>query len=156
MAIAVNQRGVALLEFIQIPESELDSAMYRPLRFTFIAVRHPRGFLLVHHRARQTWELPGGHIEEGESARDGAIRELFEETGQTAEDAAFKGVMKFRVPPDGHITYGALYWGQLPSPAPFRDNEETSKIAFWDGETDIGHVDEIDAAVINLLQTGSV
>ena len=33
-----------------------------------------------------SWALPGGHIENHESAKDGAIRELFEETGVKTED----------------------------------------------------------------------
>jgi 8-oxo-dGTP diphosphatase len=35
--------------------------------------------------ARGTWSLPGGHIEPGETAKAAALRELFEETGVTAD-----------------------------------------------------------------------
>ena len=40
------------------------------------------------------WGLPGGKIEQGESARDGAIRELKEETNLTARDAFPSGIKK--------------------------------------------------------------
>ena len=154
MAIAVNRRGIALLELILVPESELDSVIYRPLRFTFSAIGHPRGFLLVHHRARQTWELPGGHIEDGESCRDCAVRELFEETGQKVEPLAFKAVLRLRDTGRNALFFSALFSGQIASLTPFNGNEEIARTTLWDGKTDIGYVDEIDAAVVNLLQGG--
>lgn len=39
--------------------------------------------LFVKHAERGTWELPGGGIEEGETAEQAAIREVGEEIGQT-------------------------------------------------------------------------
>ncbi|HEY32680.1 MAG TPA: NUDIX hydrolase [Dehalococcoidia bacterium] len=164
MAIAVNRHGIELLKYSQIPESELASDIYKPLLITFMAIRHENNFLLVHHRERQTWELPGGHIEGAESARDCAVRELLEETGQRAEHLDFRAVLKYHAPPDNRIYlgihhgiyYGTLFSGELPSPVPFRENEEISQITFWDGETDIGYIDEIDKKVIRLIQTGQV
>ena len=35
------------------------------------------------HKNRETWEIPGGHIEKGETPESAAKRELFEETGAT-------------------------------------------------------------------------
>ncbi|MCL2365086.1 MAG: NUDIX domain-containing protein, partial [Defluviitaleaceae bacterium] len=48
-------------------------------------------WLLARHRDRNTWEIPGGRIEPGESPRDCAQRELYEETGVQTQwlDPAF-------------------------------------------------------------------
>jgi 8-oxo-dGTP diphosphatase len=129
-----------------------------------MAIRHEGNFLLVHHRQRQTWELPGGHIEGSESARDCAVRELFEETGQRVEHLEFMAVLKYHAPPDSRhywgiqhgIYYGTLFSGELPSPTPFIENDEIERITFWDGKTDIGRIDGIDRTVIGLFRDGSI
>ena len=38
------------------------------------------------HKERDTWEIPGGHIEPGEDWLMAAKREIFEETGATEAD----------------------------------------------------------------------
>jgi len=43
-----------------------------------------RSFLLMRHPAR--WDLPKGHVEQGESELECAYRELYEETGIEAHD----------------------------------------------------------------------
>lgn len=51
------------------------------LKFTVIFVHDGEGFLFCRKRSRDTWECAGGHIEAGETAEKGALRELYEETG---------------------------------------------------------------------------
>lgn len=39
-------------------------------------------FLLIYHRKLGKWLAPGGHLNEGEQPHAGALREVWEETGQ--------------------------------------------------------------------------
>ncbi len=48
--------------------------------YAVIIARHEGKLLWCRHEDRDTWEIPGGHIEPGESALAAAHRELQEET----------------------------------------------------------------------------
>jgi len=48
--------------------------------YAVIIARHEGRLLWCRHETRDTWEVPGGHIEPGESALAAAHRELQEET----------------------------------------------------------------------------
>lgn len=53
-------------------------------------------FLLMQRRGSHgsdTWSLPGGHLEFGESFEQAAARELLEETGLIAENISFGAVL---------------------------------------------------------------
>jgi NUDIX domain. len=50
------------------------------LAYSVITARFEGKWIFVRHRERTTWEIPGGHIEEGESSDVAASRELMEET----------------------------------------------------------------------------
>ena len=42
-------------------------------------------FLMVWHKRRNGWEMPGGHVEEGETSAQAAAREFVEESGYEIE-----------------------------------------------------------------------
>ena len=45
--------------------------------------RYQGQYLFSYNKKREGWEIPGGHIEEGESWKDACRREMYEETGAT-------------------------------------------------------------------------
>ncbi len=62
---------------------DYDSKFDELLTRVVIVCRFKNKWLLCKHREKGSWEIPGGHIELGESWREAAKRELFEETGIT-------------------------------------------------------------------------
>ena len=57
-----------------------------PYKYVVVLSAYRGKILLSRHRARDTWETQGGHIEPGETPEQAARRELFEESGATAFD----------------------------------------------------------------------
>jgi 8-oxo-dGTP diphosphatase len=73
-----------------------------------LAYRPSGQLLLVWHEMVDQWVLPGGEIDDGESFREGARRELNEEAGIDAslDGLAILGRVRFHC--DGHETWGVL------------------------------------------------
>jgi 8-oxo-dGTP diphosphatase len=151
--IVTNAHGDQLLEILRIAEAELTA--HQPLTHALVVARSPAGSLLVFNVRKDHWELAGGMIDPGESARQCARRELHEESGQTCDDLEFVGAMRFLLRPTlfrptTRTEFGGLYLAKIDRPQPFRENSETSRIAWWDGTTDIGLIDAIDATLAAL------
>ena len=53
------------------------------------------------------WDLPGGHIHEGEDPKDGLIREVKEETGITLEEPIEKLLVSSV---SNNFSYGVYLW----------------------------------------------
>lgn len=156
MAIVTDAKGNKFLEFKIIREEELDKMpLDAPLTHSLIVVKYQCKYILMLNKWRKSWELPGGVIEQGETARECIIRELFEETNQKVIDVEFKGLMKFDLQPSFHgpkrIEYGALFYRELDNLVDFIENDEAEKIILWDGSSDIGYIAEIDKKLIELV-----
>lgn len=64
-------------------------------------------WVFVRHKERSTWEIAGGHIEEGEDIDSAAERELYEETG--AIKYQMVPICDYSVERNKIKTYGRLY-----------------------------------------------
>lgn len=83
------------------------------VKYAVIVARYGDAFVFVKHRERTTWEIPGGHIEAGESAYEAAERELSEET--SAVSFSIIPVALYSVSRDGATTYGGLFFADIVS-----------------------------------------
>ena len=83
----------------------------RNLKFAVIVSKFQDKWVFVRHRDRDTWEIPGGHRENGENIDETAKRELLEETG--AEDFQIESVYDYSVTRDSITTYGRLFISEI-------------------------------------------
>jgi len=88
---------------------ELDNSV--TLTVSVIVSIDKRGFVFVKHTNRDTWEIPGGHIEAGETAAEAATRELKEETG--ALNFTISEICNYSVSVDDSISYGRLFFAEI-------------------------------------------
>lgn len=129
--LAVDSRGNALVSVTPGVEGVLPSDAPMPLALT--ALWHRGEVLMVHDRFRGSWELPGGMIEPGESPRQAAVRELFEESGQEPDGPLrFVGHARFLLGPTRRAEYGALFAGDALGRRRFESNDEIGMARWWD------------------------
>ena len=101
------------------------------LTYAVIVARFRRKWLLVRHHLRETYEIPGGHIEDGETSSEAATRELMEETG--AAEFAIECVATYSVEMDGNTGYGRLYFAEVSRFGPLKDVSEIEEVIVSDG-----------------------
>ena len=84
-----------------------------PITFSVIVSQYQGKWVLCQHKQRTTWEVPGGHIEPGETPEEAARRELYEESGAKEYDLHEIGV--YGVKQDEQEDFGMLYFAQIHS-----------------------------------------
>lgn len=146
---ARNRSGWSLLEYIDIEEAEIDQ--YDRVTGAYAIVCIKGLYLIGFNDWRMQWEFPAGRIEKGETPREAAERELWEETHQKVSALQFKGLFKVMLP-DGEIRYQAVYFGYIDKLENFmkQDNDEMDRIMLWDLKEEIGYFDECDLKIVKL------
>lgn len=91
---------------------EVDDSL---LKFAVILAKSGGKWVFCQHRERDTYEIPGGHREAGETILDTARRELYEETGALEYDLSPICVYSVTAPDnfDGRETFGMLYFAHI-------------------------------------------
>lgn len=109
MPICINQKGDVFEELLVITEEKVNqTSLDHPITHAFVDAKNKDGFLLLFNSWKNNWELAGGLLEKGESLRECAIRDMFEETNQTPGRIEFKGLMKFKLR-TGKTEYGGPF-----------------------------------------------
>lgn len=96
------------------------------LTYSVIAAKYGDSWIFVRHQKRETWEIPGGHIEKNETPDQAANRELIEETG--AVDFNIECVATYSVQKDGKKGYGRLYIADISKLGPVQDSSEIGEL----------------------------
>ncbi len=80
----------------------------KPLKYSVICARYNGKWVFCKHKERDTYEIPGGHREDGEDIEATAKRELWEETGAKDFDIYPVCIYSF-------TDYGMLYFAEIRS-----------------------------------------
>lgn len=87
------------------------------LKFAVIISKSNGKWVYCKHKERNTYEVPGGRREAGETIFECAKRELYEETGAIKYDikpiCVYSVVGKNRVNETGEESYGMLYFADI-------------------------------------------
>jgi 8-oxo-dGTP diphosphatase len=129
MALAADHHDMPVArfrEFHDVPECTPHAGV--PLTFAVVFALAARGIVLVFNRHRKVWELPGGRIDAGDSPRDTARRELFEEAGCEPVGLEWLGVVAVD---DGRTHLGAVYRCRVAVVPETMRNEEIDGLASW-------------------------
>lgn len=89
------------------------------LKFAVIIAKTNGKWVFCKHRERDTYEIAGGHREQGEDILTTAKRELIEETGaldfSIVPICVYSVIGKNRVNDTGEETFGMLYYAEIKS-----------------------------------------
>ena len=102
----------------------LGSVAEDQLKYAVICASYKGKWIFCRHKFGETWELPGGHIEPGETALEAARRELYEETGAVEADITPVGIYKL-------YDYGLLCYAEVKNLSFLPENSEMEQIRLF-------------------------
>ncbi len=94
------------VKFYKENEIPIEKVMY-----VIITARYNNKWIIVKNRDRDTWEIPGGHVELNEELDNAAKRELYEETGTI--ECELTSVGRYMVINKRKKTFGHLYFAEV-------------------------------------------
>lgn len=138
--ICKDEKGNVLLSIENINENELSKNSL--LTHCLAVVKLGNDYVLGWNKWRNRYEIFGGCIENGESARECILRECCEELGLKDADMTYLGAMKLLLKSDyfssdERIEYGGLYGISLPDTtiedinSQIKDKDEIGTISFY-------------------------
>lgn len=95
------------------------------LKYAVVAARYHGKWIFCRHKERFTWEIPGGHIEPGETPFEAARRELYEETGALDADIHIVGAYEL-------YDRGLLCFAEVEQLGPIPAGSEIAQIQLFD------------------------
>ncbi len=148
--IVKNKSGWVLHEYLKVREEQISE--YPKCTGAYAIVKVGKKYLIGYNNWRKQWEFPAGGIEAGETARQAAVRELYEETHQDNVELEFQGLFSV-TDSHGMQKYQAVFTGEkeVLNPFDYRDGDEMTQIRLWDLNEDIGYVDELDVAIVRMV-----
>ena len=119
----------------------------------------PRGVVLHKHKRLGIWLQPGGHIDDGETPGDAALRECLEETGLRAEH--FSGQPELvhvdaHDGPRGHYHLDLRFLFAVPDDDPNPPEGESPEARWWSWEELRTHSEPGISGIVDALRTFTI
>jgi 8-oxo-dGTP diphosphatase len=100
------------------------------MTYSVVAAIYKGRWVFVRHHERTTYEIPGGHIEKGESSHKAAERELMEETG--ALNFSVTCICTYSVTMNNETGFGRLYFANITEIGEIPDVSEIAEVILSD------------------------
>ncbi|QIZ78573.1 HAD hydrolase-like protein [Ferrimonas lipolytica] len=112
---------------MQLSFSAWPAPSHSSLKYVVVMARYQGQWILSRHHQRQSWDIPGGKIDAGETAEQAAARELVEETG--ASQFTLEPIELYHVTDNaGHSASGLLCVAEISELGPLPIGSEMAEI----------------------------
>ena len=132
--VPMKQDSFGMLERYTAPLAFFPKEASGEMRYSVTAAKHRGKWVFVRHKDRDTFELPGGHIEPGEEPEDAARRELREESG--AKKFELWPVAPYAVMRGDDTSCGLLAFAAIDSFDEIPEDFEMAERTFFDDAPD--------------------